>query len=78
MARMQRYVEAYGQRIAQVIQQGIEIGEFAPCDLSMTALNLISFLEGVVLVGLSMQPNTFAAQVDQAVELIFRGLLNKE
>lgn len=78
MERMRRYVDAYGQRIVQVIEQGIAEGEFAPVDARMTALNLMSFLEGVLLIGLMVHPETLAAQVEQAVELIFRGLLSKE
>jgi AcrR family transcriptional regulator len=78
MERMRHYVKTYQQRIVQVIQQGIDSGEFVPCDPQMTALNLMSFLEGVVLIGLVAQPETLAAQVEQAVELIFRGLLSKE
>ncbi|MBI1255935.1 MAG: TetR family transcriptional regulator [Chloroflexi bacterium] len=78
MAQMRGYVDAYGQRIVQVLEQGIAAGEFAPVDPTMTALNLMSFLEGVLLIGLIVHPETLAAQVDQAVELIFRGLLSKE
>lgn len=78
MQRMRRYVRTYQQRVVQVIQQGIDTGEFAPVDLQTTALNLISFLEGVVLIGLAVQPEGLAAQVDQAIELIFHGLMNKE
>jgi AcrR family transcriptional regulator len=78
MEQVQRYVHAYQERIAQVIQQGIERGELAPVDPMMTALNLLSFLEGVLLIGLTVQPETLGAQVDQSVELIFKGLLSKE
>lgn len=78
MERMQGYVHAYQERIAEVIRQGIDNGELAPVDPRMTALNLLSFLEGVVLIGLTVQPETLTAQVDQAVELIFQGLLSKE
>jgi AcrR family transcriptional regulator len=78
MEQVRLYVHAYQERIAQVIQQGIDSGELASVDPSMTALNLLSFLEGVLLIGLTVQPETLASQVDQAVELIFRGLLNKE
>jgi len=79
MEQVRRYVHAYQERIAQVIQQGIDSGELAPVDPKMTALNLLSFLEGVLLIGLTVQPETLAAQIDQTVELIFRGLLtNKE
>lgn len=78
MEQVQRYVHLYQERIAQVIQQGIDSGEFASVDPRMTALNLLSFLEGVVLIGLTVQPETLAAQIDQAVELIFNGLLSKE
>ncbi len=78
MEQVRHYVHAYQERIAQVIQQGIDSGELASVDPMMTALNLLSFLEGVLLIGLTVQPETLAAQVDQAVELIFRGLLSKE
>lgn len=78
MEQVRRYVHAYQERIAQVIQQGIDSGELASVDPMMTALNLLSVLEGVLLIGLTVQPETLAAQVDQAVELIFRGLLKKE
>jgi TetR/AcrR family transcriptional repressor of nem operon len=78
MEQVRRYVHAYQERIAQVIQQGIDSGELASVDPMMTALNLLSVLEGVLLIGLTVQPETLAAQVDQAVELIFRGLWRKE
>jgi len=78
MEQVRHYVHAYQERIAQVIQQGIDSGELAPVDPMMTALNLLSVLEGVLLIGLTVQPETLATQVDQAVELIFRGLLRKE
>ena len=78
MEQVRRYVHAYQERIAQVIQQGIDSGEFATVDPKMTALNLLSILEGVLLIGLTVQPETLAAQVDQSVQLIFRGLLKKE
>jgi AcrR family transcriptional regulator len=78
MEQVRRYVHAYQERIAQVIQQGIDSGELSSVDPRMTALNLLSVLEGVLLIGLTVQPETLASQVDQAVELIFRGLLNKE
>jgi AcrR family transcriptional regulator len=79
MEQVRRYVHAYQERIAQVIQQGIDSGELASVDPRMTALNLLSVLEGILLIGLMVQPETLAAQIDQTVELIFRGLLtNKE
>jgi len=79
MEQLRRYVHAYQERIAQVIQQGLDSGELTAVDPRMAALNLLSFLEGVLLIGLTVQPETLASQVDQAVELIFRGLLtNKE
>jgi AcrR family transcriptional regulator len=78
MEQVRHYVHAYQERIAQVIQQGIDSGEFTPVDPTMTALNLLSVLEGVLLIGLTVQPETLAAQVDQAVELIFSGLLRKD
>jgi AcrR family transcriptional regulator len=78
MEQVRRYVHAYQERIAQVIQQGIDSGELASVDPMMTALNLLSVLEGVLLIGLTVQPETLAVQVDQAVELIFSGLLRKE
>lgn len=78
MEQVRRYVHTYQERIAEVIQQGIDSGELASVDPMMTALNLLSILEGVLLIGLTVQPETLAAQVDQAVELIFRGLLRKE
>lgn len=78
MEQVRHYVHAYQERIAQVIQQGIDSGEFAPVEPGMTALNLLSILEGVLLIGLTVQPETLAAQVDQSAQLIFRGLLKKE
>jgi AcrR family transcriptional regulator len=78
MEQVRRYVYLYQEYIAQVIQQGIDSGEFAPVDPRMTALNLLSILEGVVLIGYTVQPEMLVAQIDQAVDLIFRGLLRKE
>jgi AcrR family transcriptional regulator len=78
MEQVRRYVHVYQERIAQVIQQGIDSGELASVDPMMTALNLLSFLEGVLLIGLTVQPELLSVQVDQSVEIIFRGLLRKE
>lgn len=72
---MSDYFEAYRQRVADLLQQGIEDGEFEMSDPAMVSVNIISLLEGSVLIGL-LVPHTwgFQAQVNNAVDLILRGL----
>lgn len=43
------YYEHYADLIAQVVQQGVEQGEFKPCDPQTAALTLIGMYEGIAL-----------------------------
>ena len=73
--RLSAYFDAYQQRIIVLVQQGIDEGVFAPHDPRLTAINIISLLEGVFLVGLSFSPmSDFGAQVENAVNLLLEGL----
>ena len=76
--RMSVFFEAYRGRIVELIQQGIETGEFEMNDPSIVAVNIISLLEGIVLVGLAV-PHTwdFQAQVNNAVDMVLRGLYKR-
>ena len=76
--RMSLYFEAYRERIVELIQHGIEAGEFEAADSSVVAVNIISLLEGIVLVRLSV-PHTwdFQAQVNNAINLALHGLCKR-
>ena len=73
--RMADYFEAYRQRIIELLQQGIDEGEFEINDPGMVAINIISLMEGMVLLGLSI-PHMwdFKAQVNNAIDIVLRGL----
>lgn len=75
MGRLASYFDAYQGRLSVIIQQGIDEGDFAVRDPNLVALNVISLLEGVFLVGLSV-PNRvdFGAQVENAIDLLMQGL----
>lgn len=76
--RMSAYFEAYRGQIARILQQGIDAGEFAPCDVQLTSINIISLMEGLVLLGVSIPMHQhFVTQLDQAVELLLHGLLKR-
>ena len=77
--RLGTYFDAYLQRIIVLVQQGIDEGVFAPHDPKLTAMNIISLLEGVFLVGLSFIPrHDFGAQIENAVNLLLEGLSKRE
>jgi hypothetical protein len=78
MQRMSAYFETYRGRIAGIIQQGIDEGEFASCDVQITSINIISLMEGIVLVGLSIPLNqNFQSMLDQGIALLLHGLLKR-
>jgi AcrR family transcriptional regulator len=73
--RMAGYFEAYHQRMVDLVQQGIEVGEFETSDPETVAINIISLLEGIFLVATSVPRKwDLQAQVSNAVDLILRGL----
>ncbi len=73
--RMVGYFEAYHQRMLELVRQGIEAGEFETSDPATAAINIISLLEGIFLVAMSVTHKwDFQAQVSNAVDLIMRGL----
>ena len=73
--RMSGYFETYRQQVIELLQVGIDDGEFEINDPGMAAINIISLMEGIVLIGLSV-PHTwdFQAQVNNAIDLVLRGL----
>jgi AcrR family transcriptional regulator len=73
--RMSDYFETYRQRVIELLQQGINDGEFEINDPGMIAINIISLMEGIVLIGLAI-PHTwdFQVQVNNAIDLVLRGL----
>lgn len=73
--RMSDYFEAYRQRVIELLQQGIDNGEFEINDPGIVAVNIISLMEGMVLVGLSI-PHTwdFQAQINSAIGMVLHGL----
>ncbi len=77
--RMSTYFESYRQRVVELLQQGIDDGEFQIDDPGMAAINIISLMEGIVLIGLAI-PHTwdFQAQVNNAIGLVLRGLTKRD
>ena len=72
---MSAYLETYLQHLAQLIQQGIDSGEFVPCDAQETALVLVSALDGIVLVAGSFVANTDIRQkLERTITLFLQGL----
>ncbi len=79
MKRMKAFFVFCRERIAKVIQQGIDQGEFAPSDADSAAISLISFMEGIMIVGLTvLTPQEFQYQLDHALELMLQGLLKHD
>ncbi len=74
MGRLIAYFDQYQARIAVLVQQGIDEGEFTPGDPSLIALNIISLIEGAFLIGLTIPNLDFAAQVESAIDLLLQGL----
>jgi AcrR family transcriptional regulator len=72
------YFETYRQKIRALIQQGIDEGEFAPWDADTLSTTLVGFLEGIIMVGLTvLTPEAFAAQLQQVADFMLRGLLKR-
>lgn len=46
---LQGYLEMYIQALAQLIQEGVDAGEFRPVDAASVALSLTAFYEGLML-----------------------------
>jgi AcrR family transcriptional regulator len=79
MKRMITYYETYRKHIAALIQQGVDQGEFAPCDVDSAAVSVVSFMEGIVIVGLTvLSQQNFQAQLNNAIELMLNGLLRRD
>jgi AcrR family transcriptional regulator len=78
MKRMMAFYEAYRQRIAALIQQGIDQGEFALCDAESVAVSVVSFMEGIVIVGSTvLAQSDFQTQLNTAIDLMLNGLLTR-
>ncbi len=75
MKRMVHFYDTYRARVAELIQQGMDDGEFEPGDAELLAVSIVSFIEGIVLVGLSVSlQGNFETQFNNAIDLILRGL----
>jgi AcrR family transcriptional regulator len=73
--RMSGYFESYRQRVIELLQRGMDDGEFEINDPGMVAINIISLMEGIVLVGLLVPHEwDFQAQVNNAIGLVLHGL----
>lgn len=76
--RLVDYFEVYQQHIAELVRQGIEVGEFETTDPEGVAINIISFLEGIFLIALSVSHAwDLKAQLGTAVDLILHGLTKR-
>jgi AcrR family transcriptional regulator len=74
---MQHYLGLYVQQLATLIQQGVDAGEFAPCDARETALALVSGLDGIVLVSSLLDGADLAARLETVMQLYLNGLLQR-
>jgi AcrR family transcriptional regulator len=69
------YFTHYAEIIAEVIQQGIETGEFKPCDPQSVAIALIGMYEGMALVWfLDPEQVDWDRMSEQPLELFLAGL----
>lgn len=69
------YYEHYEELIAKVIQQGIDSGEFKPCDPRATAVALIMMYEGIALLWfLDPEKIDWDQMAQQPLELFLTGL----
>lgn len=77
--RMSNYFEMYRQRVIELLQQGINDGEFEINDPGMVAINIISLMEGIVLIGLAIPHKwNFRVQVNNAIDLVLHGLNKRD
>jgi AcrR family transcriptional regulator len=73
------YYEHYANLIARVVKQGIDRGEFKPCDPQATALSLIGMYEGIALLWfLDPKKIDWDRMGDQPLELFLAGLRVEE
>ena len=72
------YFERYTQILATIIQQGIDRGEFHPCDPEMTATSLIAMYEGIAMLWF-IEPSLvdWDVMMHEPIELILSGLVRK-
>jgi AcrR family transcriptional regulator len=75
-ARIQSYYQRYHQRLADLIQQGFDKGEFRHGTAEQAALLLIAQLEGMALMwAIAPQPMPLREQVAAAIDLALHGLV---
>lgn len=73
------YYEHYASLIARVVQQGVDRGEFKPCDPQATALSLIGMYEGIALLWfLDPKKIDWDRMGDRPLELFLAGLRVEE
>jgi AcrR family transcriptional regulator len=73
------YFEHYTKIIAEVIQQGVERGEFKACDAHATALALIGMYEGIALLWfLAPDKVDWDRMAEQPLEIFLSGLRVEE
>ena len=76
---MAEYYERYAELLSQIIQQGIDSGEFADQDTDQAALSVIAMLEGLALVWFVV-PDAIDIKTlgDAPMEALLTGLRSRE
>lgn len=72
---LRTHFAAYRQRIGNLVQQGVQAGEFAPISAGETAVSIIALFEGVLLLwAVDPTPSDLSTQVNHALELLLAGM----
>jgi AcrR family transcriptional regulator len=72
---LQAYFRQYTDSLEQIVQQGIDNGEFIAVDVRQTAVSLLSLVEGTCLVnGIVAHAEQLPVQVQHTLDLFLRGL----
>jgi AcrR family transcriptional regulator len=73
--RLRAYYQVYLDKFSQLIQQGIDNGEWKPVSVPETAVTLISLMEGVILLwNIYPEDVDMGSQMETAVQLMLNGL----
>ena len=73
--RLQNYFQQYQARLAELIQQGQDAGEFQVKDVERSAFNFIGMIEGTILLSMMMQQEaTVADMLLETTETFLQGI----
>ncbi|NHZ71507.1 MAG: TetR family transcriptional regulator [Aquificales bacterium] len=73
--RLRAYYQVYLDKYSQLIQQGVDSGEWKPVSAQETAVTIISLMEGVILLwNIYPEDVDMGSQMETAVQLMLDGL----